>query len=262
MAPLNSMFFYGENSNIRPVDDFRPEVHDSDGLQIVTSTGEWIWRPLMDPRKLLITSFQLKNPKGFGLFQRDRNFDHYQDLEADYQLRPSLWIIPKGDWGDGRVELVEIPTDSEKNDNIVSYWVPESAPKPGNQIAFSYQMKWGPPEIVGSPPGLVDATRTAPGNEKGSNRMYLIDFESEKLRLLPKDAKVEADISVGGGDVIEKHIQKNSASKGWRLVFQVRKKEGTLNAVGPGNVQPLELRAFLREGNEVLTETWSYADPL
>ena len=92
------MFFYGENSNLRPVDDFRPEVHDSDGLQILTSTGEWIWRPLIDPRKLLVTSFQLKNPRGFGLFQRDRNFDHYQDLEADYQLRPSLWIIPKGNW--------------------------------------------------------------------------------------------------------------------------------------------------------------------
>jgi glucans biosynthesis protein len=261
VAPLNSMFFYGENSNIRPVDDFRPEVHDSDGLQILTSTGEWIWRPLIDPRKLLVTSFQLKNPKGFGLFQRDRNFDHYQDLEADYQLRPSLWIIPKGDWGDGRVELVEIPTDSEKNDNIVSYWVPESSPKLGSPVSFSYRMKWGPPETIGPHPGFVDATRTAAGSEKGADRTYLIDFEGEKLRLLPQDAKVEADIGVSGGEVVEQHIQKNSASQSWRLVFQVKKKEGALNRVAQGNVEPLELRAFLRQGNNILTETWSYVDP-
>lgn len=261
IAPLNSMFFYGENTNIRPVDDFRPEIHDSDGLQILTSTGEWIWRPLIDPKQLLVTSFQLKNPKGFGLFQRDVDFDHYLDLEALYQLRPSLWIIPKGDWGDGRVELVEIPTENEKNDNIVSYWVPESSPKPGAQVAFSYQMKWGPSETVANHPGIVEATRTSKGNEKDVYRMYLVDFGGGKLSTLGAGAKVEADIGVGGGELVEYHIQKDSISRTWRLVFQVKKKESTLNRVKPINVQPLELRAYLREGDDVLTETWSYVDP-
>jgi glucans biosynthesis protein len=259
IAPLNSMFFYGENINIRPVDDFRPEVHDSDGLQIATTTGEWIWRPLINPKRLLVTSFQLSNPKGFGLFQRDPDFDHYQDLEADYQIRPCAWIIPRNDWGEGRVELVQIPTDTEKNDNIVAYWVPASLPKPGSPISFSYQMKWDSPKIAEPPLAHVLATRTAVGEAKEGKR-YLIDFKGGKLGSLPKDAKVEADISVGGGDVVERHMERNSVFDGWRLVFQVKKKEGPLDRVTARN-QPLELRAFLRQGDEVLTETWSYVDP-
>ena len=99
VAPLTSMFFYGENTNIRPIDDFRPEVHDSDGLAVVTGTGEWIWRALSNPSTLLVTSFQTKNPAAFGLFQRDLNFSHYQDLEAYYHNRPSVWIVPSGQWG-------------------------------------------------------------------------------------------------------------------------------------------------------------------
>jgi glucans biosynthesis protein len=253
------MFFYGENTNIRPVNDFRPEVHDSDGLQIATATGEWIWRPLINPKRLLVTSFQLKNPKGFGLFQRDTDFDQYQDLEADYQMRPCAWIIPKNDWGEGRVELVQIPTDSEKNENIVSYWVPASLPKSGSSMSISYQMKWGSPDIARPPLARVVATRTATIEGK-EGKMYLIDFQGEKLSSLSKDAEVEADIGVGDGDVIEQHIEKHSFSDGWRLVFQVKKKEGPLDRVTPGN-QPLELRAFLRQGDDVLTETWTYVDP-
>jgi periplasmic glucans biosynthesis protein len=259
IAPLNSMFFYGENTNIRPVNDFRPEVHDSDGLQIATATGEWIWRPLINPKRLLVTSFQLKNPKGFGLFQRDTDFDQYQDLEADYQMRPCAWIIPKNDWGEGRVELVQIPTDSEKNENVVSYWVPASLPKPGSSMSISYQMKWGSPDIARPPLARVVATRT--GTIEGKEgKMYLIDFQGEKPSSPSKDAKVEADIGVGDGDVTEQHIEKHRFSDGWRLVFQVKKKEGPLVRVTPGN-QPLELRAFLRQGDAVLTETWTYVDP-
>lgn len=260
IAPLTSMFFYGENMNIRPVDDFRPEVHDSDGLQIFTATDEWIWRPLSNPKRLLVTSFQLNNPKGFGLFQRDHDFDHYQDLEADYQMRPSAWIIPGNDWGEGRVELVQIPADSEKNDNIVAYWVPASLPKSDTPISFSYQMKWGSPKMAEPPLARAAATRTATSEER-EGKTYLIDFEGGKLSSLPEDAKVEAEIGVGGGEVIEQHIEKNSVSDGWRLVFQVKKKEGPLDRVTGGNEEPLELRAFLRQEDEVLTETWSYVDP-
>jgi glucans biosynthesis protein len=259
IAPLTSMFFYGENTNSRPVDDFRPEVHDSDGLQIISSTGEWIWRPLVNPPRLLTTSFELDNPKGFGLFQRDLDFDHYQDLEADYQTRPSVWITPKSGWGRGRVELVQIPVNHETNDNIVSYWVPADLPKSGNHIPFTYQMKWGPPDISGPSPASVAATRSATDKEKGI-KMYLIDFEGANLRSLPKDARLEAVISVDGGEVVEQQLRRNDVTQGWRLVFQVKKKEGRL-ATSPGNERPLELRAFLRLGDNVLTETWSYVDP-
>jgi periplasmic glucans biosynthesis protein len=260
IAPLTSMFFYGENTNIRPVNDFRPEVHDSDGLQIATATGEWIWRPLINPKKLLVTSFQLNNPKGFGLMQRDHDFDHYQDLETNYQIRPCAWIIPGQDWGQGRVELVQIPTDSEKNDNIVVYWVPAETPKPGNPISLSYQMKWDSPQIAGLTLAHVAATRTAV-DEKKEVKMYLIDFTGGKLSTLSDDTKVEADIGAGGADVIEQHLMKNSVAGGWRLVFQVKKKEGALGLVTPNDAKPLELRAFLRQGEEILTETWSYVDP-
>ncbi len=261
LAPLTSMFFYGENTNIRPVDDFRPEVHDSDGLMIATGTEEWIWRPLLNPKKLLVTSFQLNNPGGFGLMQRDLDFDHYQDLEAHYEMRPSAWIAPKEVWGKGRVELVQIPMDTEKNDNIVAYWVPAATLEIGKQMTFSYDIRWGPPEIANSPSGRVVATRTATGKEAGT-KLYQIEFYGKELESLPADADVKADIGVGGGNLVEKHLQKNSVTGTWRLVFQVRKEKGTLPQVVPGSGQPLELRAFLRQGNKVLTETWSYADPL
>ena len=108
IAPMTSMFFYGENTSLRPFDDFRPEVHDSDGMMMETGEGEWIWRPLVNPRNLLVTSFQTTNPKGFGLCQRDQDFESYQDMESYYENRPSLWISPVGNWGEGRLQLIQI----------------------------------------------------------------------------------------------------------------------------------------------------------
>ncbi len=251
IAPLTSMFFYGENSNIRPVDNYRPEVHDSDGLQIANATGEWIWRPLLDPGRLLVTSFELDNPEGFGLFQRDADFAHYQDLENNYQMRPGGWVIPKKGWGKGRLELVEIPTKSENNDNIVAYWVPAAAFKPGTPIAFSYQIKWGSAGMAEPSLGRVIATRTSLGTKRDV-KTYRIDFEGGKLSALPVGSKLEADLSADGGKIVEKNIRKNPFTGGWRLVFRVERTESD---------RPLELRAFLREKDEVLTETWSYVDP-
>jgi periplasmic glucans biosynthesis protein len=256
--PLTSMFFYGENTNIRPVDDFRPEIHDSDGLQILTETDEWIWRPLINPKRLLVTSFELNNPKGMGLFQRDQDFDNYQDLEAFYQLRPSLWTVPGKGWGKGRVELVQIPTDSEINDNIVCYWIPENIPPLNTPFSFSYQLQWFSEEKSSAPIARVLATRTA--NDKKEGKIYLVDFEGGKLNFFAENTKLEADISVGGGEIIEQYIQRIGKTNAWRLVFRIKKNESPLdNVLKKG--EPLELRAFLRQGNEVLTETWSYVDP-
>ena len=258
LAPLTSMFFYGENTNLRPVDDFRPEVHDSDGQLIATATGEWIWRPLEDPPSLLDTSFQLDKPKGFGLLQRDRNFDHYQDLEAEPQLRPSAWVTPTGRWGKGQVELVQIPMKSETNDNIVSFWVPQKLPAPLKPLSFSYRIRWFAKDRL-SPAGYVVATRTAKG-QKDQARRFLVDFAGGKLETLGKDAKIEALVSVGGGKVTEQHLEKNVFTGGWRLSFEVLPDQtGPLDQVLPDKMKkPLELRALLRQGNEDLTETWSY----
>ncbi|MEA3198370.1 MAG: periplasmic glucans biosynthesis protein, partial [Gammaproteobacteria bacterium] len=119
VAPLTSMFFYGENDR-RGANDWRPEIHDSDGLSMWTGAGEWIWRPLTNPGQLHFSSYLDENPRGFGLLQRDRNFDHYQDDGVYYDRRPSLWVEPKlgggTGWGKGSVQLVEIPTVDETFD--------------------------------------------------------------------------------------------------------------------------------------------------
>jgi len=258
IAPLTSMFFYGENTHSRGQHDFRPEVHDSDGLLIQSNTGEWIWRPLLNPDELLVTSFELNNPKGFGLLQRDKDFDHYQDLETHYENRPNLWIVPQGNWGKGRVELVQIPTGDEKFDNIVAYWIPDDLSRAQKGITCNYLMKWGASNITPEPIGRVVATRTSLKPQNGVR--YLIDFQSEKLDSFSQISELKADISIGRGKLKEHHLQKNTAAGGWRLSLLVQKENGIMEKM-ISNPRPLELRAFLRNNSHVLTETWSYVDP-
>ncbi len=261
IAPLTSMFFYGENVSQRPIDDYRPEIHDSDGLSIATHSGEWIWRPLYNPRTLLMTSFDAPDPAGFGLIQRDLEFGHYQDLEARYETRPSIWITPVGKWGAGRVELIQIPTDKEINDNIIAMWVPDRLPEKGQPIWFSYRMLWHYPGPNRPPAGRVVATRIAKGrNDK--TRMFVIDFAGERLDSLPADKPLTAVVNVEPrGKLIEQQLYKNSATGGWRLVFQIGFEDpSALEKVLPAVRRPVvELRAFLKLGDSALTETWSYA---
>jgi glucans biosynthesis protein len=262
IAPLTSMFFYGENTNERPVDDFRPEVHDSDGLMVATGSGEWIWRPLANPRSLMVTSFQTKSPKGFGLIQRDLVFDHYQDLEAHYETRPSVWITPKGNWAAGRVELIQIPSlENEINDNIVAFWAPSQLPQPNQPLSFSYEMNWHFPNRGRPPGGWVIATRTAKGNKEGVKK-FIIDFVGERLESLSADTPLTGVITVDSkAKLIEQQLYKNRETKGWRLVFQIdMEKLGPIDQMLPQEKRPpIELRAFLKLHESVLTETWSYA---
>jgi len=259
IAPLTSMFFFGENTNNKPRDDFRPEVHDSDGLLLALANGEWIWHPLQNPKTLALSVFQADNPAGFGLLQRDIDFDHYQDLEAHYEKRPSAWIRPKGgDWGKGHVELVLIPTDSEVNDNIVAFWVPEVPPEK-RVLSFSYDIVWHFPVKSPHGGGYVMATHTA-SDRKNETRTFLIDFTGGNLDQLGEEAFPNQVVTVGGNvDIIEQRVQKNPFINGWRLVFKIRTKDQ--NAIGKvlTNPEPINLRAFLRRDKDVLTETWSYA---
>jgi glucans biosynthesis protein len=250
IAPLTSMFFHGENTT-RWFDDFRPEVHDSDGLLLHLASGEWLWRPLDNPAALQVNQFQMSDPRGFGLIQRDRNYDHYQDLEARSELRPSAWVEPRGDWGAGAVELVELPTDSDILDNIVTYWVPAKPVEAGDRRAFSYRLSWFGADATRPPAGRVSATRRDSGTEKNAQRV-VIDFAGGKLEALPANATVRGVISIAGGDdageIIDPHVVKNPVNGDWRLAFHVR----------PKRQGPLELRAYLARGTDVLTETWSY----
>ncbi len=260
IAPLTSMYFFGENSRPYALDDFRPEVHDSDGLQAHFSSGEWLFRPIKNPGNLTISSFDAPSIRGFGLLQRDRDFSSYQDLEVRYERRPSLWITPQGDWGQGRLELVEIPTPNEMNDNIVAYWVPDRLPKPGVPMAFDYVMSWQTGEGHAPASGHAAATRTGLGGREGSRR-FVVDFHGGRLADLPADAPVMAVVSVGdGAKLLEQQVQKNPVTDGWRLSFLVLPDQASaLGKVLAERRQPVELRAFLQHGNDVLTETWSYS---
>jgi len=247
IAPLTSMFLFGEERP-RMAGDWRPEVHDSDGLLIESGTGEWIWRPLVNPERLRISYFDLDALRGFGLLQRDRTFHGYEDLEARYDLRPSGWITPVGSWGKGQVKLVEIPSQKEFNDNIVAYWVPRTLPPVGTPIELAYQIRFQSDDPIGAMSGRATSTRVGNGDADGTKRL-VIDFEGTKLAALPAGAPVRAVITVGeDGQLLQQSTYKNSVTGGWRLAFQIK----------PPKDKSLELRAFLQSDTDTLTETWSY----
>jgi glucans biosynthesis protein len=250
LACLTSMFAFGENT-LRAREDFRPEVHDSDGVLLSFSNGEWLWRPLDNPKEIQINAFEMNSPKGFGLLQRDRDFDHYQDLETRAELRPSAWVTPHGDWGTGRVEVIQLPTAEEIHDNVVVFWVPQAPAKPGTPLSFGYTLAWYSDDPRRSPGGRAVSTRRDRGTMEDVHR-FVIDFEGKKLNALPAEAAVRPVVSVASepdtGEVVDQHLVKNPVTGGWRLTFQVRPKKSV----------PLELRAFLAMEKAALTETWSY----
>jgi glucans biosynthesis protein len=252
LAPLTSMFFRGENTTL-PIVDYRPEVHDSDGLLIHMGSGEWLWRPLDNHRQLRVSRFAAPELRGFGLIQYDRDFDHYQDLEARPDWRPSVWIAPTAGWGSGAVELVEIPTDADVNDNIVAFWVPSMPLEPGRPMSLGYTMTWyGQDQTQARPPGgHAVATRVDRGNVEKAHR-FVVDFASAKLDAIPADTILRGVVTVDGpderGEILDLQVMKNPMAGGWRLTFQVR----------PNSDEPVELRAFLDRDGEALTETWTY----
>lgn len=258
IAPMSSMFWFGENSK-RRFDDFRPEVHDSDGLAIQMFNGERIWRPLEnDTGELGFSFFSANGCKGFGLLQRDRRFEAYEDGEAGYEKRPSLWIEPTSDWGAGSVMLMEIPTGNELADNSVAMWVPEKAPSARQRLEFSYIQHWTMEPDPAGAGRYVSATRTGVHDWQPEQRTMVVEFEGDGLveddGTMP-EAFVEAR-SLSGVEVTVQGTAVQSLSEGRvRLAFQLAPKEegGKLAESGP-----LELRAGLKRGDDFLTETWVY----
>jgi len=254
VAPLTSMFLFGENQP-RP-GDFRPEVHDSDGLMIASGDGEWLWRPLQNPRRTTVNSFSVQQLKGFGLMQRDRVFASYEDAEARYERRPSAWVRPLSDWGPGRVELVQLPTADETHDNIVAYWVPARLPAPGAPLDFSYEVAWQGDAQVQPPGSRVVQSRRGMGYsrltamERSGQEQYVVDFAGPALDALPADAAVRPVVTAdANGQVLEQLAYPLPAGKRWRLTLRVQR----LNPA-----RPVELRAFLQHDNHVLSETWTH----
>lgn len=253
IAPLTSMFFFGENSTNKR-DDYRPEVHDSDGLLMETGQGERIWRPLNNPVSLRVVSFSDENPRGFGLMQRDREFEHYLDAEAHYHHRPSLWVQPLDDWGKGRVELVEIPSDSETNDNIVAYWVPDKNVRAGEEWTLRYRLL-----ALNEAPDhghLAQVHRTlngwahVPGTQPTSrdNRLFIIDFTGEALASLSAGQELTPQLQVSSGKVKDLNVAKLPGTDLWRASFQIK----------PNADQPIDMRLFLTLRDQRVSEVWNY----
>lgn len=250
IAPLTSMFWHGENSE-NHYSDFRPEVHDSDGLLLRRGDGEWLWRALWNPQSLRSSAFADQNPKGFGLLQRDRKFSNYEDLEANYQSRPSLWVEPLGNWGKGHIRLIELPTPDETNDNIVAFWQPEQCAAPGEAMDFEYKLHWFLEGSIKPPAGFTTATRLGHSlTHEPELQRFVVDFDGSYLHNQGEDPSIEAIIDVGeGAELMHQSLQKNKLNGTWRLAF-------ALKPSGPA--RPVELRCFLRKEAHVLTETWSY----
>jgi periplasmic glucans biosynthesis protein len=258
VAPLTSMFLCGENDR-RMGNDWRPEIHDSDGLSLWSGNGEWMWRPLVNPAGVRVNSYFDENPRGFGLLQRDRVFDHYQDDGAHYHYRPSLWVEPKissnNSWGKGAVQLVELPAPDETFDNIVAFWNPADKPQPGQELLFSYRLHWGARMPVAPPLAQVVATRTGIGGVIGQTRKYFswrfaVDFAGGQLATLAKKAEVEPVISASRGEVEIVSARPQPEINGYRAMFDLKPTDDSL--------EPIDLRLYLQIDKEPLTETWIY----
>lgn len=254
VAPLTSMFQYGENDR-RMANDWRPEIHDSDGLAMWTGGGEWIWRPLVNPPNLRFNAHADENPRGFGLLQRDRDFDHYQDDGVFYDLRPSVWVEPKSAWGKGSVQLVELPTVDETFDNIVAFWNPAEKPQSGQELLYSYRLHWGARMPFNTSLAQVVATRTGAGGIVGQKRKYfswrfVVDFAGANLSMIGKEAKVEPVITASRGEIELASARPLHSVRGYRAMFDLKPTDESL--------EPVNLRLFLRVGGQPLTETWLY----
>ncbi|NGM23381.1 glucan biosynthesis protein G [Roseomonas stagni] len=245
IAPLTSMFYFAPNDRAG-IDDYRNAVHDSDGLMVATSRGEQLWRPLQNPRNLQISHFTEINPRGFGLMQRGRDFGQYNDLEAHYELRPSLWVEPIADWGPGSIQLIEIPTDGEMHDNIVAFWRPEQPMRTGEEYNFVYRLHWLP--TVAGNTALAQFVSTRVGSAGARGRLFVLDIAGGREGAVPEDAQPTLDLSTNAGELRNAVVQRNPQGGGWRVHFELR----------PGTAPLAELRAVLRLGDRPITETWLY----
>jgi glucans biosynthesis protein len=258
LSPMSSMFLAGEGSR-KSADDFRPEVHDSDGMLLQSQHGDWVWRPLNNPGWTSIENFPDTNPRGFGLLQRDRSFQHYEDLEAKYHARPSYWVTPIDDWGPGRIELVQIPAADETTDNIVLSWTPTNPPRAGSERRFRYRITAlsdaeaihplgkvlnsfviSQPQPSGAPTGTAERTR------------FIVDFAGGDLAYhLASPELVEATGLASNGRVERTIVQANVPVSGFRVIMDVMRDTG----------QQTDVRLFLRRRARVLTETWALPWP-
>ena len=258
IAPATSMYYYSETYRYAGI-DYRPEVHDSDGLALWTAGGEQIWRPLNNPISSAHSEFGADSPQGFGLLQRDRSYRNYLD-PVHYQRRPHLWIEPLDDWGRGSVHLLELPATGEYHDNVVAFWSPAQRVKAGEKREFRYRLSWGAKEPMTGGIGRCVATRldrgsASAGEGKGNlpaklyERTFLVEFDGKALDGKdPTQSRPVLTLERGTYHGLSVWPDADGSSRPWRVSFSVR-------AHGE---EPLEMRLFLMHGEETVTETWAF----
>ncbi len=246
IAPLTSMFEFGANDRVG-VDDYRPAVHDSDGLALLNGRDEQVWRPLHNPAQVQESAFQDEGPRGFGLMQRKRGFHQFADSEANYERRPSAWVEPLGDWGKGAVHLVEIPTANEYHDNIVAFWRPAQPLQPGHEHRFDYRLHWSEPHTWKPQLATVEHTRIG-ASEQGGRRQVILDLAGGVLQGLDPATTLQADVGANAGSLHNVVAHRVEATDGWRIGFEL----------DPQGAQAVELHARLLRDGAPVSETWLY----
>ena len=254
VAPGTSMFLCGANDR-RVGADLRPQIHDSDGLQLNTGANERIWRPLVNPGVARVNTFSDENPRGFGLMQRDHNFDHYQDDGAFYDKRPSAWVEPRGKWGKGAVVLVELPAPAETADNIVAFWTPADKPQRGQELLYSYRLHWCRDNPFPFPLATVAATRTGVGGLVAQPHSYFswrfeVDFHGKALASLSHEVPLTPMIFASRGAIELASARPLASINGWRALFDLK--------LTDDSVEPVNLRLYLAAAGRPLTENWIY----
>ncbi len=249
ISPFSSMYWFGENSHPKPY-DFRPEVHDSDGIQIEIKDGPSIWRPLENSKDLRLSLFDATHIKGFGLGERDRDFKNFEDLEANYHRRPSVWVEPVTGFDKGNITLVEIPTGEETWDNIVAFYQPEKMPTATEPLDFSYRLQWLEEHI---PDTLAKVTATRRGFVmKSDEHLYVVDFKKGAAEASkPAEWVPEIEVKIAGdvAKVVDQRVMYNAETKGWRAFFRL--------AI-PAATNLMEMTCELKDKDAVISERWMY----
>jgi glucans biosynthesis protein len=244
IGSLTSMFLFDANDRVG-VDDFREAVHDSDGLAIRNGRGEEIWRPLSNPRDLQVSDFADTNPRGFGLLQREQDFHAYEDLESRFEKRPSAWVEPIGDWGEGAVQLVEIPISEEIHDNIVAFWRPRAALRAKGEYIYTYRLHWGYGKP--NPKAVVRFVKTRIGAGPDGTRRFVLDADGAAVYAGDPDA-IRATVTANKGEVRNLVLQRNPVTGGLRVSFELDTKKEPV----------IDLRGQLMHGDEPVSEVWIY----
>ena len=251
LAPITSMFWFGKTTEHKP-DDYRGEVHDTDGLLMHMGNGEVLWRPLDNPPELRHQMFYARNIHGFGLLQRERDFNAYQDSFNPYHLVPSVWVQPRGNWGEGDLHLVELSAKYEGLDNIVAFWSPKVLPEPLKPFRFAYTLFWEPGDADAK---LSDdravSTRIGLDDRFTGARQFVIDFVGPKVAAVPESHPPVAIANCStNAAIVDNFVQPNPFINGWRVILKMQPK--------PGNKDPVDLRCTLQKGTNPLSETWTY----